>query len=567
MAKVKIRRELEKSEREKLDNYSDIVAHLLFHRDIKTNKEADTFLNPDWDRDLNDPFLFKDMDKAVEFLLSAIKENKKICIYSDYDADGIPGAVIFSDFLDKIGFENYFVYIPHRNKEGFGLNKKALDKIKEDGAEIVITIDCGIADVDEVDYANELGMKVLITDHHEPNGKSPNAVAIVNHKQEGCNYPDKNLCGSGVIFKVVQALILKEDFGLNEGWEKWLIDLVGLATLSDMVPLKGENRVFAVYGLQVLRKTQRKGLQKIYAKKRLDVPNLDESDLGFMVVPNINAASRMGDAMIAYDLLRTKDEIEANSIVEHLNKINNERKGKVAAMVKEIHKKLKGLKDIKVVGMGDPDWQPSMLGLAANKIAQERKVPVLLWGRGDGDELKGSCRTGDGGNLIEIMNQLSEAGILNTFGGHKQAGGFVIRQDKVSLLQPELEKIVQESRIQNLESEAFADQGLSIDDIDIQMIKEINKLAPFGVGNPKPLFLFENIRVHNVRTFGNGGAHIDIQFQKANGQIVSAIDFYKKPEDFGLVEGEPATISLLANLEINTYGGRNEPGLRIVRVY
>jgi single-stranded-DNA-specific exonuclease len=578
MSKITVRPELNTEQRKKLDIYSDILAHLLFHRGLVDAEDVEKFLNPEYETGINDPFLFADMDKAVDIVLKSIIENKKICIYSDYDADGIPGAVILSDFFEKIGFENFFVYIPHRNREGFGLNIEAIDKIKEKGTDLIITIDCGIADVTEVEYANSVGLQVIVTDHHEPNGKEPKASAIINHKQSHCNYPDKNLCGSGVCFKFVQALIQKGEFSVSKGWEKWLLDLVGIATLSDMVPLVGENRIFATYGLKVLAKTKRKGIQKIFEKRRVDIKNLSGDDIVFMVTPQINAASRMGDPMLAYELLKETDEMKAEIAVKHLEKINNERKGQVAVIVKEIKKHIENPKSqipplrqgyagqanpkICAVGYGNPNWQPSLLGLACNAIGEEYKVPVFIWGRGDGKELKGSCRTGNGDNLVEIMNELEKEGILETFGGHHGAGGFVIKQDKVSSLQETLEKIME--RIESKDHEEIIDLKISIDDINLKLVEEINRLAPFGIGNPKPTFLLENIAVSNLRPLGATGSHLEISFNKSNGERIKAIEFYKTAEDLGLELNK--NYNLIVNLEINNFNGRKESRIKIVKI-
>jgi single-stranded-DNA-specific exonuclease len=559
MTKITVRKELSGEEREKLNKYSDIVAHLLFHREIKDSQKAEEFLNPEYK--LHDPFLFHDMEKAVDQILESIQKEEKICIYSDYDADGIPGAVVLNDFFEKIGYKNFFTYIPHRNKEGFGLNKNAIEKIKEEGTDLIITIDCGIADEDEVELANSLSMKVIITDHHEPNGKAPKAVAIVDHKKEECNYPDKNLCGSGVIFKVVQGLISKGEFDISEGWEKWLLDLVGIATLSDMVDLKGENRVFATYGLKVLKKTKRKGIQKIFEKRKVDVKNLNETDVVFMITPQINAASRMGDPIIAYNLLKETDEGKAEELVKHLGKINNERRGQVAAIVKDIKKHLGDSKP-EAVGYGHPDWQPSLLGLACNSIAEEYKIPVLLWGRGDGKELKGSCRTGNGDNLVEIMNKLADKDILGSYGGHHGAGGFVIKSDKVDFLQESLDEIMKNTEIK--EHEEVVDRELKIEEIDLGLIEEINRLAPFGIGNSKPVFYIKNITPESFRGIGQTGAHLEITFRKNDKETIKALEFYKTADDLGIQEGKP--LNLLVNLEINSFNGRKDPRINILKI-
>jgi len=561
MTKISVRPELNSEEREKLNQHSDITAHLLFHRGITDNDTAKEFLNPDYEKGTHDPFLFLGMDKAVSHILEAIKNEERICIYSDYDADGIPGAVILSDFFEKIEYKNYFVYIPHRNKEGFGLNMNAIQKIKDDSTDLIITIDCGIADEEEVDFINELGMKVIITDHHEPNGKKPKAIAIVNHKQEDCLYPDKNLCGSGVIFKVVQSLIMKGDFDINEGWEKWLLDLVGIATLSDMVDLKGENRVLAAYGLQVLKKTRRKGIQKIFQKRKINTETLTETDIVFMVTPQINAASRMGDPIVAYHLLKETDDSKSEELVKHLGKINNERRGQVASIVRDIKKHLGDSKP-EAVGYGRPDWQPSLLGLACNSIAEEYKIPVYLWGRGDGKELKGSCRTGNGDSLVQIMNELHEKGILGNYGGHHGAGGFVIPSDKVDFLQTSLDDVM--ANMEKVEHEEFVDREININEIDLDLIEDINKLAPFGIGNIKPVFYLKNIIPENFRGIGQTGAHLEISFRKENGDMIKALEFYKTAEDLGIEEGK--SLNLLINLEINYFNGRKDPRIKILKI-
>ncbi|MEX1087263.1 MAG: DHH family phosphoesterase, partial [Candidatus Paceibacterota bacterium] len=235
-------------------HHSPLINHLLQRRGITTPEDAERFLKPNYDEHIHDPFLMLGMKEAVERVLQAIDNNEKVLIYSDFDADGIPGAVVLHDFFKEIGFENFTNYIPHRHDEGFGVHLDAIDQFEKDGVQLLITIDCGIADVDEVARAREHGIDVIITDHHEPNGKEPDTVATLDPKQKKCNYPFKELCGSGVIFKLVQGVLATRNFGVTEGREKWYLDMVGLATLSDMVPLVGENRVFASYGLKVLQR-------------------------------------------------------------------------------------------------------------------------------------------------------------------------------------------------------------------------------------------------------------------------------------------------------------------------
>jgi len=573
--------------------YSPLVRQLLYGRGILNGEEAEKFLNPHYENHTHDPFLMKDMEKAVERILKAVKDDKRIAIFSDYDADGIPGAVVLHDFFKRIGHLNFENYIPDRHGEGFGLNSKAVEELAKAGAKLLITIDCGITDTEEVARANELGVDVIITDHHLLNGSIPPAYAILNPKQADCAYPEKMLCGSGVVFKLIQALVLRLrsplEFGacdlgfpasiLPVGWEKWMLDMVGLATLSDMVPLTGENRVFAYYGLKVLKKSPRKGLNELLSVLRLNRADLNEDDIGFSIAPRINAASRMGQPMDAFRLFATTDEAEAATLARHLDKINNERKGKVASLVKEVrrHVEERGLR--KVVVAGNPNWRPALLGLVANSLAEDMQCPVFLWGREESPELKGSCRSGGGVDLSLLMQEASS--VFSDFGGHKEAGGFSTTLEKVHLLEAELERAYEKIRQErsNLKSEErldLVDAKLSFDEVNDKTWQEVNKLAPFGVGNPKPVFLFENAEVRRMEQFGKEKQHLKLTFAKSDGVYVNAIKFYAKPEDFrplrsDLESGKRSDlvlphINLLAHLEKSTFGNRTELRLRIADI-
>lgn len=563
MKRYELRTDIPKEAREELKEHSDFISHLLYHRGIKTSDAANNFIDTSYDS-LHDPFLLYGMDKAVDRILDAMKKDEKIVIYSDYDADGIPGAVILHDFFKKAGYENFFNYIPHRNKEGFGLNVEALDNIHEKGAKLMITVDCGIADIDEVAYAVDLGIDVIITDHHEPNGKVPPAFAIVNHKQEGCNYPEQILCGSGVAFKLVQGLLAKGDFDIPKYWEKNLLDMVGIATLSDMVPLHGENRALAKFGLMILRMSPRKGLHKLLAQTGTKQSSLTEDDIGFTISPRINAASRMGEPETAFKMLSTQDEVEAGILVKHLNEINDQRKGHVAVMVREIHKHLKNRtdKEVQVIAFGNPKWKPSLLGLAANKIAEEENKPVFLWGRGEGRDLKGSCRSNGMVSLIDLMNGVSKD-IFEFYGGHNEAGGFVVFKDKVDFLEEGLNKSFDSLDTDGDKDPNWIDKKLRIEDITPEIYSEMDKLAPFGVGNIKPLFLFENAPISSVINFGKAKDHLKVLF---NGSYIEAIAFFKNENSFSKKIEEGSSANIIGHIEKDTFAGKNRLRLRIVDV-
>lgn len=542
----------------------NLVEHLLYHRGHKTKKEIDSFLNPDYVRDQHDPFLLKDIEKAVSRILLAIEKKQKIVIYSDYDTDGIPGAVVLHDFFKKINFDNFINYIPHRHDEGFGLHKDAITEFKKNKFDLVVTIDCGISDIESVKHAKDLGIDVIITDHHLPH-ELPEAFAIINPKQKDCLYPEKMLCGSGVVFKLVQALIKKGNFDIPLGWEKWLLDMVSVATLSDMVPLVGENRVFAKYGLMVLRKSPRLGLRTLLKKTKTEQRYLNEDDIGFTIGPRINAASRMGVPMDAFKMLSVTDLDEAVNVVNHLDKINNERKILVANMVKEAKKTIatRYASDLpKVLVLGNPEWKPSLLGLVANTLAEEYVKPVYLWGKDGDGTIKGSCRSDGETDLVNLMRMLPDNTFLQ-FGGHAYSGGFSVENKKIHTLGDLLNKAFLELNKEEIKQEYWVDATLSLDDVSKDTFEKIDSLAPFGMKNEKPIFMFQNVTAESIRLFGKEKNHLELSFKNRNGRI-KAISFFSKPEDWNLVEGKP--INLIANIEKSMFLNKEEIRLRIVDI-
>lgn len=570
-------RERDEKELEKLIGYPDFLKTLLWNRNIKTKAEAEVFLFPDYDRDTFDPFLLLDMDKAVERILQAIDKKEKIVIFSDYDADGIPGGVVLHDFFQKIGYENFTNYIPHRHLEGFGLNQEAIEQFKKDKVKLIITVDCGISDVELVALANKRSIDVIITDHHEPGEKLPEALAVIDAKRENSKYPFRNLCGAGVAFKLAQAILIRikdnpsdylETIGVPIGWEKWLLDMVGIATLSDMVPLVGENRVLAHYGLKVLRKTPRIGLMKLFSLLKIDQKNITEDDVGFSISPRINAASRMGDPEDAFKLFVAKTDEEADVCARHLDHINNERKGVVASIVKEVRNTMKKRFDVgqdhKVIVIGNPDWKPALLGLVANSLVDDHKRPVFLWGRDGGNVLKGSCR-GDGCvSILDLMQEV-EPGIFEEFGGHTMSGGFSVIQEKVHLLEEKLQLAYEKVILKGLAvvEDLQVDARISFDDVNSKNYLLIEKLAPFGTGNSKPLFLFEKAIVENIKMFGKEKNHLELTFKNSHGKNIKTIGFFMKGTDFGGELKMGDKINLLANFEQSTFRGFTELRLRI----
>lgn len=551
--------------RANLAPYSDLVASLLSTRGIQTGEAAEYFLAPDYDRDTHDPYLLKDMDRAVERISTAIKNDEHIVIYSDYDMDGIPGAVALGDFFKKIGYAHYTHYIPHRIREGFGLNIAAIEQLASQNARVIITIDHGIGHIQEVTYAQELGVDVIVTDHHLPHETLPPAYAVINPKRPDCPYPEKMLCGAGVAFKLVQALVRSKQFDIPDGWEKWLLDMVGMATVADMVPLVGENRAFAYYGLIVLRKSRRPGLRALLAQAKLDQRTLTEDDIGFSIAPRINAASRMGVPMDAFRLLSTDDEKEAVALAAHLGKINDERKGHVAVITKEVKKRIGLLGDVReVIVMGNPKWKPSLLGLVASTIVETYGRPVFLWGREEGTTIKGSCRSDGSVSVVEIMTYARESFI--EYGGHIAAGGFSIKDDMVHTLEQVLTDSYLQLPHEKTRKEKMADAALALGDVHTRTYRELAQLAPFGEGNPKPVFLFQGITIEFIKQFGKSNEHLELSLADTRGGRAKAIGFFTGVERFETKLEEGGVIDLMATIEQSNFGGRTTLRLRIVDV-
>ena len=549
-----------------LSDYPPLAQTLLKNRGIITREDAEKFLSPDYARDIYDPFLMLNMDRAVVRIMHAIETEERIAIFSDYDCDGIPGAVILHDFFKKICYENFQNYIPHRNDEGYGMNLPAIEKLAKEGVKLLITVDCGITETAEVARAHELGMEVIITDHHLPGNILPSAYAIVNPKQEEDHYPDRMLCGAGIAWKLVCALLERgrEKWGVPLGWEKWLLDMAGLATIADMVPLRDENRVLAHYGLTVLKKSRRLGLKKLIAHIGTAQADITEDDIGFMIGPRINAASRMGVPSDAFRLLATTNEREAEELVEHLVSLNETRKGLVASMVKEARRHLDariindGLREVVVIG--NPSWKPALVGLVAGNLAESYERPMFVWGRTDDGVIKGSCRSDGACDVVALMTGVT-AGVFIDIGGHTLAGGFSVFHEGIHTLEDALVSVYQAGAMAKEKEEQVVEATLALTQVSFPTWNIIARFAPFGIGNPKPTFLFEKVRVADVRTFGKEHAHLELNFE---GSRVKAIAFFAEEKYRALVSGD--CIDLIATMELSTFRGKRELRLRIVDV-
>jgi len=546
---------------------------LLEKRGLIDQQSIDTFLQTDYDRDLSDPMTMHDMESATIRIRQAIESNERIAIYADYDADGVPGACVLHDFFKAIGYENFTVYIPHRHDEGYGVHIDAINTLITDGITLMITVDVGIGAHNAVAHAREKGVDIIITDHHIPPEILPDAYAIV-HPKLG-TYADPMLCGCAVAFQLVRGMILllqKEPMESNPlphtGFEKWLLDLVGISTIADSVPLIHENRVLATYGLRVLQKTKRKGLLLLLKSMQIDVRYLTEDDVSFMIVPRINAASRMAHPEDAFRLLATTDTEEAVRLVKHLTQLNDERKSLVARTMKSVHKVAITRDQDPVIVVGDPDWHTGVLGLLASKIVEAYGKPAFVWTREniDGEYVyKGSCRSAHNVDVMQLMEYTKDSFLQ--FGGHVEAGGFSITQDAVYTLQEKLSNAYRtlidsgELHVTVKNKEEIYDTFLSLNDVYQKTYGVLQKMAPFGVGNPKPLFYFKDCVVDGVTLFGKTKNHLKLTFRNGSGRTIEAIQFFVDQVPAGI---EPGLIcSFIGAMEESRFRGRPELRLRI----
>ncbi|MFA6520183.1 MAG: single-stranded-DNA-specific exonuclease RecJ [Candidatus Paceibacterota bacterium] len=553
-----------------MQKYGELLEMLLRKRGITDPAQAEIFLNPDYERDFHDPFLMRDMEKSCVRIFEAIEANEKIVIYADYDCDGIPGAVILNDLFKLLKYNNYEVYIPMRNSEGYGLNLEAIKSFVESGVKLLITIDLGITAVEEVAQASVDGIDVIITDHHLPQAVLPRAYAILNPKVD--DYPEKMLCGAGVMFKLVQGFLkkYKEYFKIKEGAEKWMLDMAGLATLSDMVPLTGENRAIAYFGMKVFKKSPRPGVQKLLSKLNIDQRYLSEDDLGFMVTPRLNAASRMDNPMRAYELLATTDAVEAGELANHLSKINDERKTIVTGIMRDVNKhmnkKLEENSETEVIVIGNPGWRVGVLGLVAGKMCDEYNKPVFVWGKDENDLIKGSCRSDGSVSVVELMTATNESFL--EFGGHELAGGFTVHSEKIHFLEEALSESFRKVKRDKKENEVNYDVKTDLGAVTMKNWKEINKMSPFGLGNSKPVFLFEGVKIEKLKKFGKNGSgeHLEITFSDTSKHKATAISFFSNIDSFKTQLSEGLRVDLLGTFDLSRFRGREELRLRIVDI-
>ena len=538
-------------------NLSNLVAKILSNRNIlgREMQEDDIkkFLNPTRD-DFYDPFLLPNMKQAVERIEQAIKNNEKILIYGDYDADGITSTTILIKFFKEIGVE-VDKYIPNRLEEGYGINNKALEEIKNRGIDLIITVDTGITANDQVKYANELGLDVIITDHHEPSDEIPKAVAVIDAKRKNNKYPFNQLAGCGIAFKLTQAISIKRKLDPSKYLKN--LDIVSIGTISDLVPLVDENRVIVKLGLMLVKQTKNIGLRKLLLKSQLK--EVDSTSISFGITPRINAAGRLGNQYDALNLFITEDVKEAERLSEVLNSYNIERQKIGNKIYEEAISQLKD-EEKNCIILGKEDWHHGVIGIVSSKITEKFNKPSILLCFED-NIAKGSGRSVPGFDLYKAISSTKE--YLLGFGGHTMACGLSLTVENFERFKKEITKYIDENLdISKLEKEIYIDEILTIDDLDIEEIKELKSLEPFGEENPEPIIMYENVEINGIRTLSEN-KHLKLSLKK-NDKIIDAIGFNlgELAEKYKIGD----TIDIVGNIEINSFNGKDLIQIRLIDI-
>lgn len=540
-----------------------IVKEILEKRGVA---DIEVFLNPNYESTIHDPFLLSDMDKAVSRIIQAIKEQEKVVVYGDYDVDGMTATAILVDSLPKLGL-NVETYTPNRFTEGYGLNMEAVETIAKIGTKLMITVDCGSSSVDEVAEANKLGMDVIVTDHHTIGEKIPNAIAVINPHRKYNKYPFANLAGCGVAFKLVQALQTRLE-GLPVGQEKWLLDLVALGTICDIVPLVNENRNNTYWGLEVLRKTRRPGLRALMAVAKVKPSELTARTVGFVLGPRLNAAGRLETAKQSLELLTTKNDVRALELAQRLDRLNSQRRDEQNKIFTEICERLdsqnmsgSSKNDGPLVIDGE-EWNEGVIGIVASKVMEKYHQPTFVVAKNK-TEAKASGRSFGDFNLSEAINTTRE--YLIKGGGHAAAGGVSLLAENINKWREALQEFYNSLSLKNqdkflLVNEEFITTALS--GFNLELLSDLDKLEPFGMGNEQPVFKLEAMTAKYVDRIGKDKNHLKITITDNEKQLKFVA--FNPPEDWFVDPG--SKINIWVNLEINEWQGVQTVEGRIKRL-
>jgi len=533
-----------------LSAFPPILRQLLFNRGYSTDGSARAFLRaiPDFD---NSPFQMIGIGSAVDRILFSLDHHEKVAIYGDYDVDGVTATALLVQTLKALGLE-VRGYIPHRFDEGYGLNNEALTNLKEDGVSLVITVDCGIRSPAEAAHARKIGLDLIISDHHQPSDTLPSAFAVINPKQPGDTYPDKDLAGVGIAYKIAQALLERSTLSgqITDFRTDVLLDLVALGTVADLAPLTGENRILVRKGLQCIRATTRQGLFALANVAEMPIAKTTASNIGFVLGPRLNAAGRLESALAAFELLSTVDVMEAGMLAQKLELQNRDRQEltrKIQIEAEEIA--MAGDPNAHILFAVHPDFNAGVVGLAASRLAETHYLPAIV-GQQSEDTTRCSCRSIPEFHITQALDECAD--LLVRHGGHAAAAGFTVSNENLLLLQDRLKGIAT-NKLSNLDLRPtlIADMELPLSDMKAEVLKYLDYLQPTGYGNPEPVFVSRNVQVKASRTVGADSKHLKMTL--SDGQVTyDAIGFRLGHYQQNI----PPKVDVIYTFETNEYNGR-----------
>ena len=517
-----------------------LFEQILTARGLTTWAARQAFLQPDYMAVKHDPFLLPDMKKAVARLKQAREQGEKIVIYGDYDIDGLSATALLLDAFDKFGFEDVDAFIPNRFVEGYGMTMGAVDKVRDMGADLIVTVDTGSLCHAEIAYATNLGIDTVVTDHHNVAETPPPSVAAVNPKFPGHTYPFRDLCGAGVAFKLVQALQTELD-GLSDGYEKWLLDLVALGTVCDIVTLADENRANVYWGLEVLKKQQRPGLKALMAVAGIEPEQVNARHLGFGLGPRMNAAGRLETAQHALDMLVARDGLVALEASEKLEELNGKRRIIQDAIFEEACVQAEQLADDRVLVVSSDGWNHGVIGIVASKLVEKYKKPVFIIGE-RGEEATGSARSFGDFSAADAVRAADD--IIIKGGGHGAAAGVTLETEKIGDFRRRVNEFYDSLQLTNQERYLLPRADVEIDDfseIDEELVANLAKMEPFGNGNPEPVLKITRASVLSMRRMGADGQHVKLALRDKNSKVLQMLSF-NAPEEFFRETGDEVVV-------------------------
>ncbi|BAL82655.1 putative single-stranded-DNA-specific exonuclease [Selenomonas ruminantium subsp. lactilytica TAM6421] len=521
------------------------LANILWNRGICTKEAAEVFLQPE-KQPFYDPLLMKDMDRAVDRIIEAIDGEEKIVVYGDYDVDGMTATTLLVHNLKALG-ANVGFYIPHREKEGYGFNLPALQSIAEDGAKLLVSVDCGIASVDDV-AAMAGRLDIIVTDHHLPGENLPPALAVVNPHREDCPYPDKDLAGVGVAFKLCQAL-WQEMHG--QSYEQDL-EIVALGTVADIVPLLGENRKIVAAGLKRMRKSSFAGMRALVDVSDIRDEELNTGHVGFRLAPRLNAAGRIGSARKGVELLLTKDEAEAESLAMELDMLNSQRQTIEQEILAKAEAELKGedVNNLPAIVVAGENWNPGVIGIVASRLVDKYYKPTIVFSKQEDGICKGSCRSIDGLHMYEALKACKDH--ILQFGGHSQAAGLSVAESELQAFKEAFAATAEATlTADDYVPKVKVEMELAPEEITFELIDELAKLEPFGMKNPKPLFGVREIRGTAPQVIGKEGQHLRFQVGSTKAPVTAL--FWNRSDYAGIINSE--AIDMVYSPAVNEWQG------------